>query len=220
MPGLVRWFVRKHPSLADIPGITHTKQGIPGDPLNVSLIGTEADIGLIMLAAQWHPADPITLRSSLKIARATVLRQSYDKAPVSNLYLWGRKQDLAFQKPVGGDPRKRHHVRFWRSEILDDDGRPVWVGSATYDTKVGLSRTTGQVTHHIAADVDRERDHLINDLERTGNLVEVYTEDDFHKTRTGRNGGGDPWHTDGNLRVAVIASKDPGETGAVDPESD
>ena len=31
------------------------------------------------------------------------------------------------------------------------------------------------------------------------------TVDDFHKTREGRNGGGDPWRTDGKLYVGIIA---------------
>jgi len=29
----------------------------------------------------------------------------------------------------------------------------------------------------------------------------------FHTIREGRNGGGDPWHTDGRLFVGVIAAK-------------
>jgi len=204
VPELWRRFMHRHPSLDDIPGITYTANNIPGDPLNVSLIGTEGELVRILLAAKWHPADPISLRSSLRIAEASVLKRSYDDAPVSNLYLFGRKEDLAFEQPVGSDPRQRHHVRFWRSEQVDPDGRPLWVGSATYDKKVGFSHTTGQITHHIAADVDAERDHLFGDLEQTGDLTEVYSEVGFHKTRAGRNGGGDPWHTDGDLRVGVI----------------
>jgi hypothetical protein len=211
VPGLWRRYMHRHPSLEDIPGITYTGNDIPGDPLNVSLIGTEAELVRIMLAAKWHPADPITLRSSLRIAEASVLGRSYADAPVSNLYLFGRKQDLAFEQPVGSDPRQRHHVRFWRSEKVDPDGRPVWVGSATYDKRVGLSHTTGQITHHIAADVDAERDHLFQDLEQTGDLTEVYSEVGFHKTREGHNGGGDPWHTDGNLRVGVIKIPSPAD---------
>jgi hypothetical protein len=207
MPWDWRRYVRRHPSLEDIPGITHTKAGIPGDPLNVALIGTETDVKKIMLAARWHPADPLTLRSCLEIADASVLKRSYDDAPVSNLYLFGRKEDLAFELPVGDNPRKRNHVRFWRTEKSDPDGRPVWIGSATYDERVGLSRTTGQITHHIAPDVDAERDHLFDDLKQTGDLSEVYTVDDFHKDLNGRNGGGDPWRTDGRLLVGVIAVK-------------
>lgn len=194
---------RKHPSLEDIPNITHTGNGIHGDPLNVALVGTETEVKKIMLAARWYPADPLTLKSCLGIAGASVLKRTYDDAPVSNLYLFGRKQDLAFEQPVGKDPRQRHHVRFWKTDKLDN-GWPVWIGAAIYDTKVGFSHTTGQITHHTGADVDAERDYLFQSLEATGDLAERYAVDDFHKTREGRNGGGDPWHTDGKLYVGVI----------------
>jgi hypothetical protein len=205
MPALWRGYAHRHPSLEDIPGITYTADGHPGDPINVALIGTKAELIRIMLAARWDPADPLSLKSCLEIAEATVFKRTYDDAPVSSLYLFGRREDLAFEQPVGPDPRKRHHVRFWETDKVDFDGRPVWVGSAAFDERVGLSHTTGQVTHHIAADVDAERDYLFKDLEKTGELSETYVVDDFHKVREGRNGGGDPWHTDGKLYVGVIA---------------
>ncbi len=205
LPAFWERYARHHPSLDDIPGITTTAADIPGDPLNVALIGTKAELVRAMLAARWYPADPLTLRSSLEIAADTVFRRPYNDAPVSNLYLWGRKEDLAFELPVGDDPRQRHHVRFWRSDRDDWDGRPVWVGSATHDTRVGFSHTTGQITHHIAPDIDAERDTLFQDLEHTGDLTEVYVVDGFHRIHDGRNGGGDPWYTDGRLFVGVIA---------------
>lgn len=203
-----RHYLHRHPALAEAPRRTHTGDGIPGDPLNVALVGSEAEITAVMLAAQWHPADPITLKSCLKIASDTVLRRAYEDAPVSNLYLWNRKEDLAFEQPVGLDPRQRHHVRFWRSATVDDVGRPLWMGAATFDQGVGLSHTTGQVTHHIAADIDAERDKLFGDLKQTGRLADVYFVDDFQEQREGRNGGGDPYHTDGRLAVGAIAPRD------------
>jgi hypothetical protein len=204
--GWVR-YAHHHPALDDIPRLTRTIDDIPGDPLNVALFGTETELKKIMLAAKWYPADPLTLRSCLEMADAAVLKRPYDDAPVSNLYFEGRKEDLAFEQPVGDSPRHRHHVRFWRLDKADTDGRPVWVGSAVYDERVGLSRTTGEVTHVTAPDVDAERDYLSHDLEQTGDLAEQYVVDDFHKQREGRNGGGDPWHTDGKLYVGVIAVK-------------
>ena len=209
LPSLWIRYAHRHPSLEDIPDITYTADGIPGDPLNVALIGEKAEVIRIILAAQWRPADPLTLRSCLEIAVTTVFERPYDDAPVSNLYLWGRKEDLAFEQPVGPDPRQRHHVRFWRSDNADADGRPIWIGSATYDKGVGLSHTTGQITHHIAADVDAERDHLMQNLQQTGALAEIYNVDDFHKIRKGRNGGGDPWYTDGKLSVGVTVRESP-----------
>ena len=206
VPALWTRYSVRHPALEDLPGITHTGSGIAGDPLNVALVGAKGDLIKIMLAAKWHPADPLSLKSCLEIAEATVLKRPYEDAPVSNLYLWHRKEDLAFEQQVGDDPRHRHHVRFWKSAQVDAEGRPLWVGSATYDKSVGLSHTTGQITHHIGAEVDAERDHLFQTLKQTGDLADKYVVDGFHKVCEGRNGGGDPWHTDGDLWVGVIAA--------------
>ena len=195
----------RHPALADAPDITHTASGIPGDPLNVALVGTEEAVHRSMIAAKWYPADKITMESSLRIAVGVVFDRPYDDAPVSSLYLWGRKEDLAFEQPVGNDPRRRHHVRFWRAEKVDAQGRPLWIGSATFDTHVGLSYTTAEITHHIAPNVDEDRDKVMNDLRKAGRLSAEYWIDGFHKVLQGKNGGGDPWHTDGRLAVGVLA---------------
>ncbi len=197
-------YARRHPGLNDVPGITQTAAGIPGDPLNVALIGTEAEVKAILLAGKWFSADPLGFRSDLKIAADTVLKRADDRAPVSNLYLFGRKEDLAFEQPVGHSPRHRHHVRFWRAEKAAEDGRPMWVGSAVYDERVGISRTTGQITHVTAPDIDVERDYLFKCLDQSGGMSETYFVDDFHTVCKGKNGGGDPWETDGRLFVGVV----------------
>lgn len=203
-PGLWKRYARRHPGMEDLPGRTYTADGIPADPINVALVGTKAEVMKIMLAAKWYPADPLTLRSCLEIAEASVLKRPYDDAPVSSEYLFGRKQDLAFEQPVGPDPRQRHHVRFWQTDKAGPDGRPVWAGSAVFDQRVVLSRTTGQFTHETAPDVDAERDYLFDGLKQTGDLAEVEIIPGFQKEREGRNGEGNPWHTDGNLWVGVI----------------
>ena len=66
---------------------------------------------------------------------------------------------LAFEKPDGRSADKRHHVRLWLVLEKGTDGRPLWLGSVTFDRGgVGLSHDTGQVTHHIGPDIDAERD--------------------------------------------------------------
>ena len=204
-PGFWKAYTRHHPAFDDNPRITQTRDGHPGDPLNVGLVGTESQVIAIMHAAKWYAADALSLKSDVKIAVDTVVDRPYDQAPISALYLFGRKEDLAFEQPVGNNPRHRHHARFWRTHQTTQDGRPVWIGSATYDTRVGLSHTTGQVTHHIDADIDAERDHVMATLQQTHDLIERYVVQGFHTILQGRNGGGDPWHTDGALAVGIIA---------------
>ncbi len=204
LPLAWRRYEKRHPALANAPRVTHTATGIPGDPLNVALVASEEDLHRALLAAGWYPADPVTLESSLRIAADTVLRREYADAPVSSLYLWDRKQDFAFEQPVGNDPRRRHHVRFWKSAEMDEAGRPAWFGAATFDERVGLSHTTGEITHHIAADIDAERDNVMATLRTAGWLAQFYWIDGFQPKLTGKNGGGDPYHTDGRLGVGVI----------------
>ena len=207
MPVLWKRYEKRHPYLEAIPRITHTADGIPGDPLNVALVGSEEELKQIMHAAGWFKASPLGPRSDFDIALDSVFKRPDPHAPVSSLYLFGRRQDLAFEQPVGDSPRHRHHVRFWRARVEWEDGRPLWVGSAVYDERVGISLTTWQITHVTAADVDAERDKLFRDLERTGELARVEVIDDFHQVRHGRNGGGDPWHTDGALDLGVIVER-------------
>lgn len=204
-PELWKLYFERAAPLPDVARVTHTADRHPGDPVNIAMQGGREELIKAMLAAGWFPADPVTLSSSVRIAVDTVLRRPDDTAPVSPLYLFGRVQDLAFEQPVPGGPRHRHHVRYWRWDQLRD-GLPVWFGAVTYDERAGLSYTTGQVTHHIGADVDAERDRIVAELRRAGWAGNVEWLDGFHRQREGRNGGGDLWRTDGRLAVVRLAA--------------
>ena len=196
--------VEVHPALPRAPRRTTTKDGRPGDPVNVAFVGTEEELHRALAHAGWYAADPITLQTSLAIAADVVLQKPYPHAPVSDLFVWGRRQDVAFEQPVGASPAQRHHARFWRSEELDAQGEPLWLGAATYDERVEISRTTGGITHRIGADVDHERNKLVLDTHHAGSLDHFYWINRFHELLESRNGGGDPYHTDGRLAVIVI----------------
>src|ERR1700733_13267344 len=83
-------------AIADLPMTTVTRLGLPGDALNVGLEGSQEDVVCAMNAAGWSPADPVTFKSSLKIAGSVLLDRPYPQAPVSDLYYQGRPEDLAF----------------------------------------------------------------------------------------------------------------------------
>lgn len=190
--------------LAGRPMVTRTAQGIPGDPINVGLVGTKADVLCAMHAANWYPADPITFRSSVEIVGSVILRRPYRDAPVSPLFYDGRREDLAFEKPVGDSADRRNHVRFWQVLKEGQEGRPVWLGSATFDRDVGLSRYTGQVTHHIAPDIDAERDRITDDLKAARVVEAIYEVSGVAPTLVGRNGEGDRYYTDGEVEVSRL----------------
>ncbi len=201
------WIFHDAGKLANSGGmVTTTEQGIPGDPINVGLVGSKEAVIRAFAAAGWDPADKITLRTSIDIGLSVVLDRPDLDAPVSPLLFDGRKQDLAFEKPVGKSADERNHARFWLTEQSGPDDRPLWLGSASFDRGVGFSHDTGQITHHIGPDVDAERDLLIGDLLKAGQLVSSYEIDGIGATKTGRNGGGDPYFTDGKALIGVLGT--------------
>ena len=187
--------------LASLPMVTRTAQGIPGDAINAGLIGNEKEVLCAMNAAKWFPADRVTFRSSIEIAGSVLLDRAYPDAPVSPLFYLDRHEDLAFEKPAGKSADRRHHVRFWKVLDKGEEQRPVWLGAVTFDKGVGVSHFTGAVTHHIDADIDAERDGLVADIEEAGMATAKYQVTGVGPTLNGRNGGGDPYYTDGEVWI-------------------
>jgi hypothetical protein len=199
--------VEHEPGLSKRPMVTATAQGIPGDPINVGLIGTREDVVSAFHAAGWYPADPITLRTSLEIVGSVLLDRPYKDAPVSPLFFEGRPEDLAYEKPHGVSADRRQHVRLWLVLANGANAAPVWLGSATFDSGVTLSRDTGQVTHKIAPNVDAERYRLIGDLNQAQMVTSIFQMKGIGPTLNGRNGEGDPYDTDGEIWVARLARR-------------
>ncbi len=202
-------------------GRTRTPDGLLGDPVNLAVKGDEEDIHEAMVSAGWVRADPITLRSSWRIVVSSLLRRSYPAAPVSNLLLFGRKQSFAYQKEVEGNPAQRHHIRFWYCPpgwVLPGGGRVDWLAAATYDRAVGLSALTLQVTHKIDADIDIERDFVVDDVRWANDAAELQIWPDFFTSYHDKNGGGDRVVTDGALHVLDLNEVVPGSDSGLSLE--
>ena len=143
-----------------VPSYTITGDGLPGDPVNVALIGTLQQLRAAFAALGWSEADRLSLASSWGMIRAFVLNSPYPSAPFSTLYLFGRGQDIGFQKAIDNSPRKRHHIRFWALSLTrardtwgaadfwqntkrpPDNERALWVGAGTRDTGLPYFRSS------------------------------------------------------------------------------
>ncbi|MFP3467341.1 LssY C-terminal domain-containing protein [Leifsonia sp. SIMBA_070] len=190
-------------------GRARTSDGLLGDPINLALLGSEAQLDDAMREAGWTRADDVTLRSSGRIITSTLVRRSYDEAPVSPLFLFGRQQDVAYQQEVKGNPAKRHHVRFWRCPdgwLLPGGHRVDWLAAGTFDRSVGFSLFTLQITHKIDANTDIERDHIVSTLLAADVGVGVSVIRDFSTGYHSRNGGGDSIETDGDLPIVDLSA--------------
>jgi hypothetical protein len=204
-----------------VPSYTITGDGLPGDPVNLALVGTVQQLRAAFAAVGWSEADRLSLASSWGMVRAFVLNKPYPAAPFSTLYLFGRGQDIGFQKAIDNSPRKRHHIRFWALSITraqstwgesgfwrntdrPDEGEAViWVGAGTRDTGLSLTRLSFQITHATDSDTNAERDFIMAELTRSGLVegVKIY--------QAGQNVSAERvnhYVTDGEITLARLAA--------------
>lgn len=188
-------------------GRARTSDGLLADPVNLSLRGDKQTLLKVMKKAGWVEADPITIKSSFHIILATLRKRSYINAPVSDLYVFGRKQDFAFQTEVDGNPGKRHHIRFWHvpKDVYLPGGYDVdWVAAATYDDAVGFSLFTLQITHSIDGDVDAERDYVVKTIKKAHRARSIEKIIGFFPGYQHHNGGGNKFFTDGSMVIVDL----------------
>jgi hypothetical protein len=203
-----------------VPSYTITGDGLPGDPVNVALVGTLQQLRAAFAATGWFEADRLSLASSWGMVRAFVFNKPYPTAPFSTLYLFGRGQDFGFQKPIDNSPRKRHHVRFWALSLTrarstwgeadfwlstdrpSDDETVIWVGAGTRDTGLSLTRLSFQVTHATDSDTNAERDFILAELAKWGCIEGVTIYRSGQDLPTGRI---NHYVTDGEITLARLA---------------
>ena len=204
-----------------VPSYTITGDGLPGDPVNVVLVGTHAQLRSAFRTLGWSEADRLGFGSSWGMARAFVLNTPYPTAPFSTLYLFGRGQDIGFQKPIDNSPRKRHHVRFWalsqtrglatwgtagfwmNTERPPDSEKVLWIGAGTRDTGLSLTRLSFQITHATDSDTNAERDFIVEELRKNRSIeaVKVYRAgENLHTERVNH------YVTDGEITLAILAA--------------
>ena len=207
-----------------VPSYTITGDGLPGDPVNVALVGTRQQLRSAFAILGWSEADRLCLASSWGMVRAFVFNSPYPTAPFSSLYLFGRGQDIGFQKAIDNSPRKRHHIRFWalsvtraqdtwgaasfwlNAERPPENERVLWVGAGTRDTGLSLTRLTFQITHATDSDTNLERDHIIAELtkSRAIDAVTVYQSGQDLLTERVNH-----YVTDGEIALANLVVGDP-----------
>src|SRR3984957_14808396 len=203
-----------------VPRYTLTGDGLPGDPVNLALIGTFQQLRSAFAATGWTETDRLGVASSCRMVRAFLFNSPYPTAPFSTLYLFGRGQDIGFQKAIDNRPRKRHRIRFWATSLtraeatvgtagfwLNTDRPPhhervLWVGAGTKDTGLSLTKLTFQITHATDSDTNVERDYIIAELTKNRVIVDVNSYRSGQRLPTERV---NHYITDGEVTVASLA---------------
>jgi len=190
--------------LAHSPKRVASKKGSLGGVVNLVLIGSEQQIRAAFQKAGWTHAEEEKGTPLWKTLQAVIVGKGYDAAPMSTLYVYGRPEDMAFEKMLNTFAM-RHHLRIWKAPATTAGGRQLWLVAADHDN--GIDIHPGVVSHATDPHVDDERAKVGADLGMTGLVAAeelVTPPNPLHKGFTATGGA---WETDG--RVLVIELKSP-----------
>ena len=224
IPGAVRLlriiFPARHLQLYSV-----TPDGFASDPLNIGIIGTREQLIDSMKKAGWYRAEEHSLNNLLRAVVSTIMHWEYNNAPVSSLYLLGRKQDIAFEIPSpDGGAGSRHHVRFWATSFdaerplakssihwhrsnrgFPDNEHVLWLGAASLDVGITYIRHNFQLTHMIDPNTDQERELIVHQLREAG---QVEKRQSIRLSRKPYRLANRAWRgyleTDGTMRVITL----------------
>ncbi len=198
-------------ALEQLPCCTTNKRGsAQGDPLNLVLIGDEDDLFPAFVRRGWHGTEVVWSAAVWRTIGSFLQGTRYRYSPISPLYVYGRRQDIALQK-ARGTIHERNHLRLWLTPIRFR-GRPVWIGQISRDIGVKFTTKSPTIsTHVIDPDVDEARRYLVEDLAYSQALTILgYASGVGEVTRDAprMNLVGDPYHTDG-LRAVMFFERRP-----------
>jgi len=183
-----------------IPKYTKTLGGRRQEPISFIIVADD-DNELIAAIKKsgWFLADSINFASIKKIAGAALLNENYPTAPMTPSFWNSRVNDFGFEKPTDkASVRERHHIRFWKTPFVTDEGRRIYAGTASLDAGIKWG-----ITHTIDPAIDVERDYFLDDL---GSAVEISMSYQVASVdpEMGVNFSGDPFFTDGKAYVIIL----------------
>jgi hypothetical protein len=201
-----------------------TPDGFASDPINIGLIGTRQQVLDAMHAAGWDLADEHSIPNTIRQVTSVLTGQAYATAPMSRLYLFGRKQDMGFEVQISGSLGRRHHVRFWAAGIdlanehhthaqywhrfyrpsRHTPGAQLWVGAASKDTGFAPIRHNAQVTHMIDPDTNAERRLIVHNLRKAGRLTSTRTVTTGRPLKLQNRAWRGQLHTDGKMVICEL----------------
>lgn len=198
IPGITTDLLNKIPRRVSDPN------GLPGDMVNVLIVGTQDQVVKAFTSAGWVKVDSAVKTSVFNAALESFEKKDYLTMPMSILYLFNRPQDYGFAhaEPVRV-AMSRNHLRIWKSPY-EVDGASLWCVAATHDIGFERDQRNNGLTHKIDPAVDGERDYVDGTLSATGLIGQRDHVTPPNPLTTAKTATGGEFHSDGRIVVLVL----------------
>ena len=197
-------------TIEKLPTCTSNQKGTAeGDPLNLVVVGSSLNIFSAFIRRGWYGTETMSFSAISRTTKSFLTGSRYRSSPVSSLYVFGRKQDIALQK-ARGTIHERNHLRLWLTPYRFR-GDLVWLGQISRDIGVKLTLKSPTITTHVIdPDVDEARRYLVEDLAYSQAMTMIGFAPGVgpvDRANPRFNLVGDPFYSDGRRSVMFFDSR-------------
>ena len=190
-----------------LPKISETITAAPAEPINIIVVANQEILNKAFINSDWFLLDQISPKTSFKIMRSIIQKQSYPQTPGLPVFWDTRSNDIGFGKPTQENlASSRHHIHFWETNFITSDGQLIWVGTAHFDEEI---KTIGKLIlpiHTTDQMVDKEREEIKNTLKQNG-FLKSFEKINLTGLTYGSKKSGNNFLTDGQAYILYLQDK-------------
>ena len=169
------------------------------EPIDLIFVGTDQQLETAFQSAGWEKADRIGFKSGWKSIYTAILKKPYPTAPGTPSFWNTVPNNFGYEKSTPKNiVNEREHIHFWQTPFMVGR-KSVWVATAHFDMAVSF-KVKG---HVIDPAIDKEREAIKGDLEKTG-LTKSIKEFQIVEPTLGSNSAGSTFFTDGKAYLIFL----------------
>jgi undecaprenyl-diphosphatase len=150
-----------------LPKVSESITAVPAEPINIIIVGNKDVLEKAFTTSGWYLLDKINLKTSLKIVNSVIKKESYHQTPGLPVFWDTQPNNFGFGRPTPEDlASSRHHIHFWETPFITQDGQSIWVGTAHFDEEIKKKFNIILPIHTTELMVDNEREYVKSELEK------------------------------------------------------
>lgn len=186
---------------AKLPVNSESIDGTKMEPMSLVVIADRETLDSSFTDSNWFILDRLGFKSTWKVINALIFKKPYPQTQALPVFWGTHPNTINFGKPTEkNSPQERHHIHFWPTSFITNDGQDIWVGNSHFDQELKSLFSPIHVTNPA---IDKERDLIKNDLVEN-NKVDYFEEFQLTEATFGTKQTGNQFFTDGKAYILTL----------------
>ncbi|MFA5532249.1 MAG: LssY C-terminal domain-containing protein [Candidatus Shapirobacteria bacterium] len=188
----------------NLPKISESIAAVPAEPINIIVVGNRDILDKAFIDSGWYLLDGPGIKSYSRIVKSILKKESYPATPGLPVFWDTLPNIIGYGKPDSENSiSSRHHIHFWETNYITQDGQSIWVGTAHFDEEIKKKYKIILPFHTTRLMVDEEREEIKANLQKNG-FIKLSEKVDLTGLLYGTKKSGNSFLTDGQAYILYL----------------